>query len=392
MDTASYRLAERSGARDINSVRQSMLHHPVAFAEYGFPVRVECHEDLRAYLDVMHESRFDAMMTEMDGLQDDELDELVDGLVRYCQFCLATFGTREIVLPLSGMIMQYAAAKKLKGIPERARVLEIGSGSGLISFFVSQDKAIEQYHQIECAEAFYLLQTHINRYVYGHGFLDHAHASVGAPKTAGIGLEELSAIRPDILGAGVYEKEIRIEYTARPRVEQFPWWRLERVLENQYDVVMSNANLTEFSPEAMRYYSALIAKVLKPTGVFFAQCTGGGSNPIQTALKDLMAARIVPFMFGGYIDQPASPTRAASRKSLAVQNVMMMPIANPLLATVAPHNGGLPLVHTQDAMTRAVFGLDRPAGVKRTREEVTERVKDRLHARAGRPAASLAAE
>lgn len=392
MDTASYRMAERSGAREINSVRQTMMHYPVAFAEYGFPVRVECHEDLRAYLDVMHESRFDTMMTEMGGLHDDELDEFVDGVVRYCRFYLTTFGNREIVLPLSGMMMQYAAARKLRGIPERTRVLEIGSRTGLISFFVSQDRAVDRYHQIECAEAFYLLQAHINRHVYGHEFLDHAHTSVGASRSSGIGFEELTAMRPDILGAGTYEKEIRLTYEPAPRVEQFPWWRLERVLENQYDVVMSNANLTEFSPEALRYYSALIAKVLKPTGVLVAQCIGGGSNPIQTVLKELMAARIVPFMFGSYIDRPATTTQPASRKSLAVQNLIMLPVTNPLLGSVQSFDGGLPLVHMQDPMTRAMFGLDRPAGTIRPREEVTEFVKDRLHDAGRRSSASYAAE
>lgn len=392
MDAASYRAAERLGARDVNSIRQTGIHRPVTFLDYGFPVRVECHEDLRSYLDVMHECRFEAMMTEMQGLHDDELNAFVDGLVSYCQFYMTTFGMREIVLPLSGMLMQYAAAQKLKGIPERARVLEIGSGSGLISFFASRDTAIKQYHQIECAEAFYLLQGHINRYLHGHEFLDHAHQAVGAEKSSGIGFEDLTAIRPDILGAGVYERESRITYDWPARVEQVPWWRLERVLGNQYDVVMSNANLTEFSPEAMRYYSALISKVLKPTGVLFAQCIGGGSNPIQTVLKDLMAVRIVPFMFGGYIDQPVPDSGALNRKSLAVENLMMLPIRNPLLATVKAFSGGLPLVHTQDPMTRAVFGLDRPAGTVRTRDEVIELVRERLHASPERSVVSCAAD
>lgn len=382
MDAVSYRSAERAGLRDLNSIRQSLIHNPVTFTDGGFPIRVESHDDLRAYIDVMHERRFEAMMEELEGLHDAELDSFVDGLVRCCRFSLATFGRRDVVLPLSGMLMQYAAAQKLKGIPERGSVLEIGPGSGLISFFLNEDKAVRRYHQIETAEAFYLLQTHINRYVYGHDFLDHAQVTLGAPRAGGLGLEELVSIRPDILPANTYEAETRLAYEGVPRAEHFPWWRLEQVLANRYDVVMTHANLTEFTPEAMRYYAAMIAKVLKPTGVLFVQCFGGGRNPVPVVIKDLTAARLMPFMMGRHIDRPASPDAAASgslRKSLAVYNGLFLPVGNPLLNSVAHRIDGMPLVHLEDPMTRAVFGLDRPAGAVRSRQEVTERVRERLH-------------
>jgi len=381
MDPVSYRSAERAGIRDLNSIRQSLLHTPVTFTEAGFPTRIDCHDDLRLYIDVMHENRFEAMMAELDGLHDDELDEFVDGLVRYCRFHLSMFGRRDIVLPLSGMIMQYAAAKKLQAIPERGSVLEIGPGSGLISFFLKEDEAIRQYHQVETTESFYLLQTHINRYLYGHEFLDHAQVTLGAPKAGGIGLKELIAIRPDILLDEKYEVEASVDYEATPRAEHFPWWRLDRVIENRYDVVMAHANLTEFTYEAMRYYATLFAKVLKPTGVLFIQCFGGGNSTIPTVIRDLTDARLMPFMLGKDFDIPGrSAGEATRRKAMPVYNGLFLPLTHPLLSTVAGHAGGLPLVHFADPMTRAMFGFDRPPGAMRQRDDVVDLVRARLHA------------
>lgn len=38
----------------------------------------------------------------------------------------------------------------------------------------------------------------------------------------------------------------------RPRAEHFPWWRLDQVFRRRYEVVTSNANLTEFNEPALR--------------------------------------------------------------------------------------------------------------------------------------------
>jgi hypothetical protein len=257
-------------------------------------------------------------------------------------------------------------------------VLEIGPGSGLISFFLERDPAIERYHQVETAEAFYLLQSWINRQVYGHRFLDHAQAS---PGLAGAGGLAVDALTDDPVGLAGHEPPIVVTHGVPPRAEHFPWWQLERVAANSYDVVMANANLTEFSEEAMRYYAALIAKVLAPDGVLLVQGTGGGTGHVRRVMKDLMAARLVPFMIGEHIDRVAPlPAGAPARKTMYLTNALLLPVSHPALRRVALRDGEVPIVYPEDPLTRSVYALDRAPGPKRSREDVARRVVERLRA------------
>lgn len=141
MDTFSYRQSETLGKRAIRSLRQTGIHAPEFFQSTGFLTRVESQEDLVSLLDVMHDNRFEDFVAELGGLPDDGFAELLDGFVDYARFFMANFPSADVPIPLSGMLSQYALARKIRGIPERSRILEIGPGTGLVSLFLARDPA-----------------------------------------------------------------------------------------------------------------------------------------------------------------------------------------------------------------------------------------------------------
>lgn len=378
MDTASYRLSETLGKRAIRSLRQAGIHAPDYFQSTGFLTRVESKDDLLPLLDVMHSNRFDDFVQELGGLTDDDLLELVDAFVEYTRFFMANFPSAEVPMPLSGMISQYAVARKIAGIPNRARVLEIGPGTGLVSLFLSRDAAIERYDQVEAVESFYLLQNLLNRHVYGHRFLDHAQLDATAAGLGGIAFERIHAARPEVLPN--YEAPRSLPVERRARCEHIPWWRLDLVEGRRYDVVTSNANLTEFNESALRYYMALVVRVLEPDGVFLVQCPGGGRMPAETMFNAINTAGLKPLAVIPRVMNDGRPSmhRLPGDKQLVVANFVYLPPGHPDVAKTAKPGQKLPIVDAADPLTRSIFGLDRPKGPLRTRDELVAAIAQRL--------------
>ena len=143
MDTTSYRQSETLGKRALRSDRQSGIHFPGYFESTGFLTRVESQEDLVTLLDVMHNNRFDDFVAELGGLTDAAMAELVDTFVDYIRFFMTNFPSAEVPMPLSGMLSQYAISRKIRGVPKRAAILEIGPGSGLLSLPIIPDPILK---------------------------------------------------------------------------------------------------------------------------------------------------------------------------------------------------------------------------------------------------------
>lgn len=211
------------------------MHDPVAFERAGFTVRIKSHDDLASYIDVMHEGRFAPFMRELGGFAAHELDEFLDGIVRYAQFFMAHFKADKTPIPLSGMLAQYCLYRKLRGVPDRAEILEIGPGSGLGAFFISMYSGIQRYDQIENSEAFYLLQSLIGRYLHGHRFLDHAQIDAAAAGHGTLKLDRVQATHGKILEHS--KKTYSISTERNPFTEHFPWWKVGNVLDRKYDIV-----------------------------------------------------------------------------------------------------------------------------------------------------------
>ena len=378
MDAASYRLSETLGKRAIRSLRQAAIHSPDYFQSTGFLTRVESLDDLVLLLDVMHDNRFEEFVSELGGLPDEAMAEVVDGFVDYARFFMANFPSAEVPMPLSGMLSQYAIARKLRGIPRRARVLEIGPGSGLLSFFLGRDRAIERYDQVEAVESFYLLQSLVNRHVYGHRFLDHAQIDAAAAGLGDIAFEAIRAARDDVLPN--YEAPSSITVDRRPRCEHFPWWRLAEIERRRYDVVTSNANLTEFNETALRYYMTLAARVLEPDGVFLVQCPGGGKTPADRMLRTVLTAGFAPLaIVPRHIeDGTARATKLPEGKQMVVANFVFLLPGHPDFGKTVSSTRLAPTLDPSHPLTRSIFGFDWPKGPARSRQDVLSAVAERL--------------
>lgn len=378
MDAASYRLSETLAKRAMRSLRQTSIHAPEYFQSTGFLTRVESMEDLIVLLDVMHNNRFDDFMAELGGLNETALCEVLDGFDDYARFFMSQFPSTEIPIPLSGMLSQYAIAQKLKGIPERRTVLEIGPGSGLLSFFLAKDPAIERYDHVEATESFYLLQSLVNRHVYGHRFLDHAQLDTRSAGLGGIAFETMREKQREIVAN--YEVPRSLTVDRHPRSEHFPWWRLEEVASRRYDVVTSNANLTEFSEPALRYYVSLFATVLKPTGVFLAQCPGGGTIPGDTVIRTLLDVGLKPLAIViRYISRNRKhPAALPEGKQMTTANLIFLPPGHPAYEKAEATVGSLPMIDAADPLTRSILLFDREGGPILTRDDMLAAIQERL--------------
>lgn len=378
MDAASYRLSETLAKRGMRSLRQTGIHAPEYFETTGFLTRVESMEDLVVLLDVMHNNRFDDFVAELGGLTEADMAALLDAFAEYARFFLTQFPSSEIPIPLSGMLSQYAIALKLRGIPERKSVLEIGPGSGLLSFFLAQDPGIERYDQVEATESFYLLQSLVNRHVYGHRFIDHAQFDTRSAGLGGIDFDTMRQKHKDILPN--YEAPSSLSVERSPRAEHFPWWRLQDVAARRYDVVTSNANLTEFNETALRYYAALFVNVLKPTGVFLAQCPGGGKTSGDTAIRALLEVGLRPLVLAArYIGRnPKHPAALPEGKQLVTANLVFVPPGHPLYERASTGDQKLPIFDAEDPLTRGIFGYGRDTGAVVSRSDLLSAIAERL--------------
>jgi hypothetical protein len=276
MDIAHYRRAETAAHQALRNWRQGQSMLPIVFERVGFPVRVESVADLAPLTDTMQEGRFALYMTELGGLSSaDEVPWLVSALVDYARFYAATFHAREVVLPLSTMMAHQALAIKLRPwINQNSRVLEIGAGCGYLPFFIKD--RVRAYHQIETTESFYMLQHLVNAWCYRDRLQEAAFDSPPA---------SVEPLTPSPSG----ESPSVMLDESEPGCAHWPWW-LAGAPRGPFDVITSNANLSEMTDNALLGYADLIKRTLAPEGAFIVQCFGGGhENTTAQRMFDVLA-------------------------------------------------------------------------------------------------------
>src|SRR6185436_7857234 len=166
--------------------------------------------------------------------------------------------------------------------------LELGPGCGYLSFFLRNHHALEDYSQIESTESFYLLQSHINAHVFGSRFAEHALSRHALDDHAAY-VSKLNWHNPFH-----YEEQKIISVESKPVCNHYPWWQIAAAANRRYDIVTSNANLNEFSREALFQYLSLIRDVLADDGAIIAQCLGGGKPTYDSIFADMKSAGFVP--------------------------------------------------------------------------------------------------
>ena len=282
IDINLYRENENIAKREVEKWQVSARHNIDNFEKTGFPVRVNNIAQLRQLLDTMSEGLFDSYMQEIEGLTKSELELLLNAIKNIIQFQYIYFPNNTPLIPFNNLMKALVLYTKLSKL-EYQSVLEIGAGSGIFSFFMQQKKDLELYTQIEVCESFYLLQNHINSFLFQEKF--EQKALISNSDNINFYIYKSDDVRE------TYE-EVDLIKTSKPKkiCSQFPWWNLGELANNSqnYDLVLSNANLLEFSNFALHDYLSLIKLKLSQQGLFIFHCEGDNVNNSFESLFDIM--------------------------------------------------------------------------------------------------------
>lgn len=352
IDIQTYNATEALARRSVSSRVALMAFTASAFEESGVPTRIQSLHELRMLMDSMNFQMFKPYQEELGGFRERDLECWTRALRDVLWFHLATFGDGEIPLPLRSMLNHYLVYRKLKGLPGRKRVLDIGPGTGYLAFFAAPDPEFDEYGQIEITQSYYILQSLFAHQAYGHQGHDLA---MDTPACEAI---------PDLASVPIQTRLMEPPPTMKVRRQlryrHYPWWEIGKAFERTWDVVMLNANLSEMAPEAMLYYFQRIKQSLAPEGIVLMQGSGlAGYNRMtgtRASLKDLLKwIEMVGF-------RPlVSADGAVAGKTFSRDNRVFLAESHPLygraVAAMGPDRwpDDLPLV-------RSLFGLDEPRG------------------------------
>lgn len=332
LEIAEYRASERHARSVMASWLTGETHQVDHFARSGFPVRIESLHEVGQLLDTMQEGRFALFQNEMRGLTTDDHDRLCDALATAVRFQMAHLPKRRPIVPISTMISSLALFRKITGFkPDVGSVLEVGPGCGYLSYFLAGLPSLRDYSQVEACESFYLLQSLLNGFLFRDGFCELAIA----------GAVDLTLnLRRDV------EAPVMLADAELPgqRCFHFPWWTLGALHDGsrRYDVVTSNANLNEFTRNALNDYLSIFKRVLKPDGLFIVQCTGfpahGSTEDLFGVLHEAgfaplfcgLAHDVAPQYAGGPGPTETYRQLGFEDKSFALNNLLMVTRDHPL--------------------------------------------------------------
>lgn len=333
IEIQDYRLSERAARSVISSWWLAETHVVDHFARVGFPVRIESIHEVGQLLDTMQEKRFERFLAELGGLSVEDSEKYLWALTEAVRFQLAHLQKRRPIVPFSTMISSLALYKKIVGFKADVEsVLEVGPGCGYLSFFICRHGSLKRYDQVEACESFYLLQSMINSFLFAHEFQELAISSVK---------DDSIIVRDDVELPFI----IGNESTPAPRSVHFPWWRLKSIAANnlRYDVVTSNANLNEFTKNALHDYLTIFHKVMKDDGIFLVQCTGFPAHgTLDTLFDELYKFRFAPLFCGLAVEnipsRRPSPTSSfvgcgGDKKLFVLNNLVMVKEGHPLFAS-----------------------------------------------------------
>ena len=210
----------------------------LAFNRAAYPTRIETESELRRYLDVMHEGRFECFVNQiLERLTPWEADlwQKITGVI--VDFSERYFRERRVA---RGSLLQ--SVNVLRHIrylygDARPRVIEFGPGCGYLGSLLLA--LGYPYAAMDVAQAFYLYQNHFWQFLTKGGIFEGALEAVTS--------ERLSAIAA---GTGVH----------------IPWWELGRMRPDnvpQFDIVTCNHALCEMQPSAQRFILALARGFLR---------------------------------------------------------------------------------------------------------------------------------
>ena len=235
---------------------------------------------------------------ELRGLSPEDVEDYIAGMTRFLCFYRSTFQESRVPLPDALMMHGCSTYLRLKGIPNRAKVLEIGPGMGSLPLFYCDQFGIECYDQLEVTQSMYIAQSLIGRYRFGHRF---AQLAMELPNITRVGSHGLATV-----SASKHRPAPWIEIPTEVRSRHYPWWRVDDAFENRYDVIIANHCLAEMKASVMMYYAKAMARCLSDDGVLLIQGLGSQRGEISKVqvVKMLSSVGFRPLIFA-----PATKTQ-----------------------------------------------------------------------------------
>lgn len=273
IDINYYRQYETKAKDNIDTWVVAQKYNLDIFEKTGFPVRLANIHQTRQVFDTMHENRFQMFMDEIGGFTNYELKIFTDACIKNLEFQYTYFPKENSFIPLDTLMNTFVTYKKINALlPNINKIFEIGPGAGGFSFYLENFSDLKEYTYTDACESFYMLQNNINFFLFKDNFsqnvleknIDTSFIDNSNTNYAQGGLEERMYL-PKISDTSL-------------KCNAYPWWKLGEFNDNnsKFDIITSNANLTEFNEGALNDYLSIINNKLTDTGVFFAHCTGGG--------------------------------------------------------------------------------------------------------------------
>jgi len=296
LDIQSYRENEAFAKSSIDNWRISFAYDTEYWKSIGIPLRLDNIKQIRMFLDAMHEDRFDSYMTEMEGMTESELNNFLDIIKQSVLFQNQLFPNKPAILPFDTFMAAFIIFSRIMKLkPNLNNILEIGPGCGYLSFFLGRVNSLKKYYQIEVMESFYLLQHHINEFVFKDSF-----------EQMNVFQNDANCFFPQIYSDIKCNRRNQLKFYVQndikeKKCKQFPWWKIGDIYEEdiEFDIITANANLHEMKKEALYSYLILITKKLKKDGYFFMHCSGSQHfTDNEKLLEILFDFKIAPIFLG----------------------------------------------------------------------------------------------
>jgi len=314
LDIEFYRMIEKVAKSKLSNPFIIYKHDTKYWESYGHPVRLDNLQQLRLVFDTNQQNRFDRYMDELNGFSENDLLLFVKVLKELIRFQENTFPEKDAILPFDTLIAFFTIYKKILILkPNLKTILEIGAGSGYLSFFLKDVTNLTNYSQIEVSESYYLLQNYINQFVFKNQFEQTLNDS-------DVLVSPYSPEWPeDVYGGVRIEGEyIKKRDSTQKVCHQYPWWEIGDIVNNneKFDIITSNANLGELKKEALFDYLSLVNEKLENDGFFFVHCFGQQSYSTFEEIMDVLYKfKLAPLFISNHIFD-----KSKNRKRLTALN------------------------------------------------------------------------
>ena len=266
-DIGSYNLAEKWALQGLHSADWAKSFSPYLFKSTNFPTQIETLQELPMLFESMTSISREDMLTETRGLSDADLDLLKKVSKEFVKFFMTTFHSNDIVFPSETLLREFLNYATILPRLTNSDVLDIGSGLGYLPLFFQSGVSPRTYRHFDVTQSFFISQSLFCSYVFEERYRDlslerNSTTEIGSHNDVDFGRDN-GRFFP-----------VRLKVPSKVSFEGIPWWKLDRLWQRKYDLVISNANVFEMDPMAFFILFAGVRKALKPDGMIIHRGLG----------------------------------------------------------------------------------------------------------------------